>query len=70
MKENQDQGVSERDKTVSIQSIVSSRVGVTDSRHAQIFYTGRMTKVMQTVHKIRKVQMQMMQQIWNAREII
>ena len=32
MEENQDQGVSERDKTVSIQSIVSSFVGVTDSR--------------------------------------
>ena len=32
LEENQDQGVSERDKTVSIQSIVSSFVGVTDSR--------------------------------------
>lgn len=38
--------------------------------YAEIFYTGRMMKMMQTAHKIRKVQMQMMQQIWNAREII
>ena len=47
----------------------TKKVTVPES-YAEIFYTGRMMKMMQTVHKIRKVQMQMMQQIWNAREII
>ena len=48
---------------------MTKKVTIPES-YAQIFYTGRMMKMMQTVHKIRKVPTQMMQPIWNAREII